>query len=431
MKKLALSIVPLIVCQGLIAQPIPNKVETKTNQRVNTRIDQGIDKGLDKTEEAIKGMFKKKPKNNGTTSNENKSSQPQNGDVMNAAKPASGQKTGGVNAGSDFVPGTTVIYSDNFSKDALNDFPATWNTNGSGKVVTISGLDGRWLEIAHNTIVHPLLKKPLPENCTIEFDLYLAAEGTRITPVVMFGLTPVKNILTEDVFRSEKFYTTIERYNEMDGHNLEYGLREAIGNKNSFPILSYNNKMMHVSIAINKARIRIYLDETKLIDLPTALKPAMLNNFFLASGYVMPAAEMGMYVANIRIAAADVDARSLLVKELLEKGSASTSDILFDVNKDVIKKESFPIINQIADAMKKDASLKIKIVGHTDNVGNASENLALSKRRAEAVSSYLIYSAGIDAQRIAADGKGATQPVADNKTSEGKAKNRRVEFVKM
>ncbi|HSC52076.1 MAG TPA: OmpA family protein [Phnomibacter sp.] len=431
MEKLALSIVPLIVCQGLIAQTIPNKVETKANQRVNTRIDQGIDKGLDKTEEAIKGMFKKKPKNSGGSSNENKTSQPQNGDVVNAAKPASGQNAGGVNAGSDFVPGTTVIFADNFSKDALNDFPAAWNTNGSGKVVTISGLDGRWLEIAHNTVVHPLLKKPLPENSTIEFDLYLAAEGTRITPVVMFGLTPVKNILTEDVFRSEKFYTTIERYSEMDGHNLEYGLREAIGNKNSFPILSYNNKVMHVSIAINKARIRIYLDETKLIDLPTALKPAMFNNFFLASGYVMPAAEIGMYVANLRIAAADVDARSLLVKELLEKGSASTSDILFDVNKDVIKKESFPIINQIADAMKKDASLKIKIVGHTDNVGNASDNLALSKRRAEAVSSYLIYSAGIDAQRISTDGKGATLPVADNKTPEGKAKNRRVEFVKM
>ena len=65
------------------------------------------------------------------------------------------------------------------------------------------------------------------------------------------------------------------------------------------------------------------------------------------------------------------------------------------------------------------------------NDGNAAENLSLSKRRAEAVSSYLINNFGIDESRITTDGKGATAAVADNKTSDGKAKNRRVEFIKL
>ena len=238
-------------------------------------------------------------------------------------------------------------------------------------------------------------------------------------------------MLREDLFYRDKFFMTVSRYNERDGHSVEYGLKEVIGNKNDFPILSYANKILHVSMAINKTRIRVYFDKTKIVDLPMALTAEMRNNFYLCNTYVIPASESGMFVSNIRIASGDVDARSLLVKDLLEKGRASTNEILFDVNKDLIKKESFAIINQIGEALKANPTLKIKIVGHTDSDGNAADNLSLSKRRAEAVSSYLINNFGIDEARITTDGKGATVAVADNKTTDGKAKNRRVEFIKL
>ena len=413
-----------------VAQTIPQRVEQKVKDRVNRKIDEGIDKGLNKTEDEInKGVKKKDSKKKGSDSTKTSS---------NTKTTKGGKQTGtadstlpgGGKAFSDFVPGTKLIFAENFEKDALNDFPAGWNTTGSGAVVNLDGKDGKWLNIAHNTIVHPVLQKPLPENCTIEFDLFLQSNGDGHTPIVQFGLTPVKNVLREDLFYRDKFFMTVSRYNERDGHSVEYGLKEVIGNKNDFPILSYANKILHVSMAINKTRIRVYFDKTKIVDLPMALTAEMRNNFYLCNTYVIPASESGMFVSNIRIASGDVDARSLLVKDLLEKGKASTNEILFDVNKDLIKKESFAIINQIGDALKANPTLKIKIIGHTDGDGNAADNLSLSKRRAEAVSSYLINNFGIDEGRISTEGKGASLPVAANTTAEGKAKNRRVEFIK-
>ena len=184
-------------------------------------------------------------------------------------------------------------------------------------------------------------------------------------------------------------------------------------------------------MAINKLRIRVYLADTKVIDLPQAITPNLLNNFFLNNNYVVPSSELGMLIGNIRIANADIDARSLLIKQLLEEGKTSTADILFDVNSDVIKKESFVIINQFGDALVKNPSLKIKITGHTDNDGADAANLELSKKRAAAVKNYITENYAVAGSRLQTDGKGETQPVAPNITVADKAKNRRVEFFKI
>ncbi len=87
-----------------------------------------------------------------------------------------------------------------------------------------------------------------------------------------------------------------------------------------------------------------------------------------------------MFISNVRIASADTDARSLLIKQLMEDGKAVTSDILFDVNSDQIKKTSFAIIDPVWRCFEK-SILKIKITGHTDADGNDAENLLLSKKK--------------------------------------------------
>ena len=335
------------------------------------------------------------------------------------------------NGSSDFVPGNKVIFFDDFKQDAMADFPAKWNTTGSGKVVTIDGIEGKWFDIVHNSVVNPLLDKPLPENCTIEFDLFLQTKDELLTPFIQFGLTSVKDIMREEIAYKEKFFVNLDRYNEKDGKRIEYGLKDVVGNKNDFPITDYTNKVLHVSMAINKTRLRLYLDKTKLIDLPRALLPEMRNNFYLVNMYMIPASELGVLVTNIRIASSETDARSLLIKQLIEEGKAVTSDILFDVNSDVIKKESYGIINQFGDALKANAGLKIKITGHTDNDGTAATNMELSAKRAAAVKRYLMSNYSIDPARILTDGKGATEPVSDNNSINGKAKNRRVEFTKI
>ncbi|HEY3295498.1 MAG TPA: OmpA family protein [bacterium] len=103
--------------------------------------------------------------------------------------------------------------------------------------------------------------------------------------------------------------------------------------------------------------------------------------------------------------------------------------INFDTGKATIKDDSKPIIEQMVDLMKSNAGLKVEIQGHTDNVGKSDANQKLSEERAASVKKALVDN-GIDAARMSAVGYGDTKPVADNKTDEGKAQNRRVELVK-
>jgi OmpA-OmpF porin, OOP family len=119
-----------------------------------------------------------------------------------------------------------------------------------------------------------------------------------------------------------------------------------------------------------------------------------------------------------------------LAEALKTKGSIAVHNILFDTGKATIKPESAGALGIIAEVLKGDPALKIEIQGHTDNVGAPAANLKLSQDRAAAVKAYLVQTGGIAATRLTTAGLGDTKPVADNKTEEGRAQNRRVELVK-
>ncbi len=103
--------------------------------------------------------------------------------------------------------------------------------------------------------------------------------------------------------------------------------------------------------------------------------------------------------------------------------------INFDTDKAVIRADGKPAVDEIATLMKQEAALRLKIEGHTDNVGDSKRNMTLSRERAEAVVKALVAD-GIDSVRLSAAGHGADKPVADNASDEGRAMNRRVELVK-
>ncbi len=105
-----------------------------------------------------------------------------------------------------------------------------------------------------------------------------------------------------------------------------------------------------------------------------------------------------------------------------------TRGILFDINKATLKPESMGVINRVATMMEQHSNLKFTIEGHTDGDGTDAANLELSTQRANAVKDALI-GLGIDKDRLQTEGKGESVPVSDNTTPEGKANNRRVEFV--
>jgi outer membrane protein OmpA-like peptidoglycan-associated protein len=101
--------------------------------------------------------------------------------------------------------------------------------------------------------------------------------------------------------------------------------------------------------------------------------------------------------------------------------------VYFATNKDKILEKSFPVLDEVASVILLKKEIKVRVEGHTDNVGKDKKNMKLSQRRAESVKKYLV-DKGVAEDRLTAEGKGETMPIADNKTKEGKAENRRVEF---
>ncbi|MEJ0081846.1 MAG: OmpA family protein [Puia sp.] len=131
-------------------------------------------------------------------------------------------------------------------------------------------------------------------------------------------------------------------------------------------------------------------------------------------------------VTNIRIA--EGGGMNMIGQKFTET-KIVTHGIHFDVDKSTIRPESMGTLNMIAQILKDNPDLKFDIEGFTDNSGNPAHNLSLSQDRANAVKAQLI-SMGVSAARLTAKGFGDTKSISDNNTSEGRANNRRVEFVK-
>jgi OOP family OmpA-OmpF porin len=119
-----------------------------------------------------------------------------------------------------------------------------------------------------------------------------------------------------------------------------------------------------------------------------------------------------------------------LAEEIAKSGRAAVYGINFDTGKSTIKPESEQVLSEIAKLLTNNPDWKLGVEGHTDNVGSKAANQMLSQQRAAAVVAWLV-SHGIDKARLSAQGVGDARPVADNSSEEGRAKNRRVELVRM
>lgn len=189
-------------------------------------------------------------------------------------------------------------------------------------------------------------------------------------------------------------------------------------------------KVMHFSFTAQKSRLRFYINEKKVADIPKMLPQGDVYDriYFTMWGFSDEASvNQNVYLGNIRLAVGLPDMRS----KLLTEGKLVTRGITFDSGSDKIKPASYGTLKEIATVLKENAAVKVKIVGHTDNDGNAASNLELSKKRALAVKNALSKEFAIDASRLETDGKGQAEPAGPNTNAEGKANNRRVEFIKL
>lgn len=406
----------------------------KTTNSIDQRSDQGIEKSLDKAQENLGKIFKKKENQEEQHQEQPQEQQPSvEGQEYyqpesESQSPASQPKLESYSK-FDFVPGERIIFYEDFSQDAIGDFPALWNTNGSAEVVTTNQFPGNWMKFVMEECIWTDELLDFPENYTIEFDVIPLGglEGEEMSGY-NFRLMQAENVKAMDwgsipgkggfLFQVEYFgrpsYSTWLNNEECSQQNLS-GFVE----REEFKEIM--NQKYHISIWVQKTRLRLYQDENKIIDLPRAFPAGCVKPDRLRFDY---GAAM---VSNIRIAVGAPDTRNKLITE----GKLVTYGIYFDVNKDVVKPESYGTLKEIAGILNEVPDVKVKITGHTDSDGNDQLNLDLSKRRAASVKAELVKSFGVNGDRLETDGMGETQPVAPNDTPSNKALNRRVEFIKL
>jgi outer membrane protein OmpA-like peptidoglycan-associated protein len=328
----------------------------------------------------------------------------------------------------DFVPGEKVIFYEDFSQDAIGDFPALWNTNGSAEIVTTNLFPGNWMKFSTRESIWTDKLIDLPDNYTIEFDIVPLPGEDNLMKGYSFMLLQSINAKAFDsgsVPGKAGFYFNMAYYgrpsyssyiNGNEGNGL--GLS---GSKEEDAYKQKANQKYHIAIWMQKARIRLYQDQNKLFDLPKAFNApgVKMDRIRFEDGTAM--------VTNVRIAVGAPDTRNKLITE----GRLVTYGIYFDVNKDVVKPESYATLKEIAAALTDNPGVRVKIIGHTDSDGADAANLDLSKRRADSVKNELAKTFSIDASRIDTEGMGESKPIAPNDNPVNKALNRRVELVKL
>jgi OOP family OmpA-OmpF porin len=362
------------------------------------------------------------------------SSKPNNQDVENTTQPLLATSK------YDFISGEKIIAVEDFSNTEIGDFPTRWNTNSSAEVVTLSNQEGKWLQIGQKgNFLQEFITK-LPANFTYEFDLICTqpfkfySSSLRLYFVNM--LNPKIDYLKWQQFKSDKDGLYIEIHpsainidNKPKGRfsvESKVDKQSILKNKFEQDVFDQLNKpKVHVAVWRQNERLRVYLNEEKILDLPKAFIANNYNGILYSFEEFKP--ENYYYLSNFKFAVGAPDTRNKLISE----GKFSTTGILFDVNSDVVKPASYGVLKEIADILNENKEVRIKIVGHTDNDGDATKNMELSKKRANAVKNYLIKNFAVNGSRIETDGKGATQPIDKANTKEAKANNRRVEFVKL
>jgi outer membrane protein OmpA-like peptidoglycan-associated protein len=316
----------------------------------------------------------------------------------------------------DFVPGNKVLFYTDFSEDRVGNFArGVKYVSGPAEVVERDGI--KVLRATGTVQFLVPVGRVLPQRFTLEIDVIAPAAGA-LTRAVSFegGAKWLANAQSAMVSWNPRsgFY-------EGSGQNIS-------GSASEIPEVMRDQmagNVVHLRVLMDSGYFKMYANERRLYNIPEfAFKRDSVIRIAMEGS---EADGMAVYLTSIRVAESETD---VLYDALLAKGRWVTQGILFETGKTELRPESRPVLKEIGNTMKKYGDLKILIEGHTDNVGSAASNLALSEGRAAAVKAALVAEFGGAGDRITTKGLGDTKPSVPNATAAGRAQNRRVEIVK-
>ena len=301
----------------------------------------------------------------------------------------------------DFKPGDRILYASDFGGDEVGDFPKSMEFK-SGALETVEWQGARWLRASQDSKFYLVLPDTLPSQFTMEFDYSIPSNGE-----AWIYFSPDESRLLS--FGGQGTAAV---------HNSPAGVdgRGALAKLDA-------DVVRRARVMGDGKYVKVYLDDTRILNVPNADLGRSNKILF----YTDATAEKPTLFGNFRVAAGG----KKLYDALAEKGRVATQGIYFDTGSDRIRPESTPTLKEIGAMLKEHPDLKLTIEGHTDNVGSAQSNQALSDQRAAAVRQYLVESYQVDGTRLSVKGYGASKPAAGNDTAEGRQQNRRVELVRM
>jgi len=305
----------------------------------------------------------------------------------------------------DFVPGNKVLFEDEFTDDQSGEFPTHWSLTGGQAILNMVGPDKAFFLTDGNYVhVAPLMKSKsyLTSSFSVEYDVY--------------GTDGYQGMLAMYDGGGDALTVTVKPGSvDFSGPgNFSGALPADIGGNN------YLRKWHHIAVAYKNNQMKVYVDKYRVLLVPqVGLAPTRLEIEGIGD-HDKPAIFKSFKVSD--------SVQFYMTGQKFTDAKLVTHGINFDVDKATITPQSMGTLNMIVKLMQDNPDLKFEVDGHTDNTGTAAHNLVLSQERAAAVTAQLI-TMGIDASRLSSKGFGDTRPIADNTTLDGKANNRRVEFI--
>ena len=418
MKKYLLSAALLaLICGTASAQGILGRLGERAKQAVENNVGNKIEKGVN---DLLDG--KKKDKKDKKADEDE-------------IAPAVGEEAPQAATSTDFKRGEVILFEDDFTAETVGEFPSKWDLlDGGAEIKTLGGIKA--VEITNNGVITPLIKEQgayLPEEFTIEYDFYYWDTKDDV------GLNDLKLCLADNTDRSEwsgyygdgcafcLVHGVCDTWDHHANYNNDSGSTDTRDVSFNY---QFKQGWHHVALSFNKRALKVYFDGNRVINLPKVKQPTWMS-FQVPFDYSNLTFIRNVVIAKGAVELYDRNEQSMTAveKAIAETGKFVTNNILFETGKATLKPESMDEIRKVADYMKKNPSARFEVQGHTDNQGSDKINDPLSQQRAEAVVKAL-EEKGVDPFNLRAVGKGAHEPVADNKTEEGRAKNRRVEFIK-
>lgn len=416
--KFLLMVVSLIfVCQysqGQLLKKLKEKVKQTAEDHVTNDVGNATDKSIDNAERKAG----KATKGNG------KSSSSDNSSSGSSASSGAGAAVAGPPSiksyqNYDFVPGDTVLFADDFTEDQDGEFPSHWDLKkGQAVLNQVAGKPTFCFTDGNHCEVYPRMKTAsyLTDPFTVEFDTYTDCQGDE-SPVLYLIYTDKDGNATT----GEVYFNRGDDEGRGDVSTAYFPVNSFTASLPKELISNYTNHWHHCAVIYKNKQLKCYVDQYRVLVVPD------LQTMPTAIGFAgIGDMDHPVMITNVRLAAGG---NMNMIGKKFTESKIVTHGITFDIDKSDLKPESMGTLNMVAGVLKSNPDLKFEIDGHTDNTGEAAHNLTLSQLRADAVKKQLV-SMGIDASRLTTKGFGDTKPIADNSTPDGRANNRRVEFLR-